>query len=75
MMTKLDLFHKKDDDYAENNITEEDSTFDRDYRPSHYNTVRNAYISALSEKDKSFGKCFAQTQLFLSYYEDYRIKK
>ena len=44
-------------------------------KPAQYNIIRSAFEKSLNEKDKSFGKSFSHTQLFLNYFEDLRVKK
>jgi hypothetical protein len=43
-------------------------------RPSHYQLMKSNFVESLNENDKSFGKTFCQTQLFLNYDEDFKSK-
>jgi hypothetical protein len=40
-----------------------------------YDQVRQMFEKSLNMKDLSFGKAFSQTQLFLNYFEDMRVRK
>jgi hypothetical protein len=42
---------------------------------SEYNVIKSTFEKALNEKDKSFSKVFSQTQLFMSYFEEVRLRK
>jgi len=39
-----------------------------------YNLIKSSFIESLNVKDKSFGQAFTNTQIFISYFEDMRIK-
>jgi hypothetical protein len=48
-------------------------TLNKVLSPSEYNVIKSTFDNSLSEKDKSFGKVFSQTQLFMNYFEEVRL--
>lgn len=77
MITKLDLFDKEnivdDDNLSINSNSSVKNT--NVLKPSQYTVIKSVYIDSLNDLDKSFGKYFVDTQLFLNYFEDIRVRK
>ncbi len=84
-LAKIDLFDKQTSNDSEDyNFVGRRSTDSNDknnqnlpkvLKPSQYNVIRNTYVQSLNPKDREFGTKFSQTQIFINYFEDIRMKK